>query len=70
LPSGKFIRPIFRRLAGSSPSAALARFCAAVLAFFAASGEVTAYRLRDDGRLDAVPGVANLGTGLAGLAAR
>jgi 6-phosphogluconolactonase (cycloisomerase 2 family) len=35
-----------------------------------ASGEVTAYRLRDDGRLDAVPGVANLGTGLAGLAAR
>ena len=35
-----------------------------------AAGEVTAYRMRDDGRLDAVPGVADLGTGLAGLAAR
>jgi 6-phosphogluconolactonase (cycloisomerase 2 family) len=33
-------------------------------------GEVTAYRIRDDGRLDAIPGVANLGVGLAGLAAR
>jgi 6-phosphogluconolactonase (cycloisomerase 2 family) len=32
-------------------------------------GEVTAYRVRDDGRLDALPGVANLGAGLAGLAA-
>lgn len=36
-----------------------------------AAGEVTAYRVRDDGGLDALPGVANLGAGqLAGLAAR
>ena len=33
------------------------------------TGEITAYRVRSDGRLDALPGVANLGTGLAGLAA-
>jgi 6-phosphogluconolactonase len=33
-------------------------------------GEVTAYRVRNDGRLDALPGVADLGAGLAGLAAR
>jgi 6-phosphogluconolactonase (cycloisomerase 2 family) len=33
-------------------------------------GEVTAYRVRSDGRLDALQGVANLGAGLAGLAAR
>ena len=36
-----------------------------------AVGEVTAYRVGADGRLDALPGVANLGAGqLAGLAAR
>jgi len=35
-----------------------------------AVGEVTAYRVRFDGRLEAIPGVANLGAGLAGLAAR
>jgi 6-phosphogluconolactonase len=34
------------------------------------TGEVTAYRIRNDGRLDAIGGIANLGTGLAGLAAR
>ncbi len=36
-----------------------------------AVGELTAYRVRADGGLDALPGVANLGAGqLAGLAAR
>ena len=34
------------------------------------AGEVTAYRIGNDGHLEAFPGVANLGTGLAGLAAR
>ena len=34
-----------------------------------AVGEVTAYRIGNDGRLTPMPGVANLGT-LAGLAAR
>ena len=35
-----------------------------------AAGEVTAYRMLNDGRLVPVPGAANLGAGLAGLAAR
>ena len=35
-----------------------------------AAGAVAAYTIRADGHLDAIPGVANLGTGLAGLAAR
>ncbi len=34
------------------------------------TSEITAYRIRNDGRLDPIPGAANLGTGLAGLAAR
>jgi 6-phosphogluconolactonase len=34
------------------------------------AGEVTAYRIRDDGTLVQMPGVHDLGVGLAGLAAR
>jgi 6-phosphogluconolactonase (cycloisomerase 2 family) len=35
-----------------------------------AAGEVTAYRIQNDGKLVQLPGVQNLGAGLAGLAAR
>ena len=35
-----------------------------------AAGEVTAYRIQNDGKLVPMPGVQNLGAGLAGLAAR
>jgi len=35
-----------------------------------ATGEITAYRIGDDGSLTQTPGAANLGTPLAGLAAR
>jgi 6-phosphogluconolactonase (cycloisomerase 2 family) len=34
------------------------------------TGEITAYRILDDGSLAPMPGVGDLGPGLAGLAAR